>query len=101
MPFTSTYLLVVLTICSFTLLHAIPMEGFAPVSCRCIRSSSDFIPPKLFKRMEILPAGAHCRYTEIIITKEDHSTICVSPEAKWINKLIAKLQKKIQKTHLH
>uniref|UniRef100_A0A3P9A1M8 Chemokine interleukin-8-like domain-containing protein n=1 Tax=Esox lucius TaxID=8010 RepID=A0A3P9A1M8_ESOLU len=88
MLFMSHHLLLALTLCSFTVLRAIPMEGFAPVSCRCIRSSSDFIPPRLFKRMEILPAGAQCRYTEIIITKKDNSIICVTPEAKWINEVI-------------
>uniref|UniRef100_A0A673WKI0 Chemokine interleukin-8-like domain-containing protein n=1 Tax=Salmo trutta TaxID=8032 RepID=A0A673WKI0_SALTR len=37
------------------------------VRCRCIRTSSAFISPRLFHRIEILPPGAHCRQTEIIL----------------------------------
>ncbi|KAJ8005529.1 hypothetical protein DPEC_G00118900 [Dallia pectoralis] len=94
MLFMSHNLLVALTLCSFAVIQAFPMEGFAPIKCRCIQTSPNFVHPRLFKRLEILPAGAHCRYTEIIITKKDNSTVCVAPDEKWINRLVAKLQQK-------
>uniref|UniRef100_A0A8C7CBW8 Uncharacterized protein n=1 Tax=Oncorhynchus kisutch TaxID=8019 RepID=A0A8C7CBW8_ONCKI len=37
------------------------MNGCAACQkCRCIRTSSAFISPRLFHRIEILPPGAHC-----------------------------------------
>ncbi|CAB1319260.1 unnamed protein product [Coregonus sp. 'balchen'] len=53
---------------------AFPMIGCAACSkCRCIRTSSDFISPRL-------------------ITKKDKATVCVTPDARWIKKVISKLQ---------
>uniref|UniRef100_A0A4W5PTX9 Chemokine interleukin-8-like domain-containing protein n=1 Tax=Hucho hucho TaxID=62062 RepID=A0A4W5PTX9_9TELE len=93
MPFKPHYLLVVLTLCCFAVLHALPMGGFAPrLKCRCIRTSSAFISPVWFHKMEILPPGAHCSRIEIIITKKDKTIVCVNPEARWINKVIDRLQ---------
>ncbi|XP_045567972.1 C-X-C motif chemokine 13 isoform X1 [Salmo salar] len=75
------------------LLSTFPMNGCAACQkCRCIRTSSAFISPRLFHRIEILPPGAHCRQTEIIVTKKDKATVCVTPDARWINKVITKLQ---------
>ncbi|XP_038839531.1 C-X-C motif chemokine 13-like [Salvelinus namaycush] len=94
MPFKPHYLLVSLTLCWFVALQAFPMNGCAACQkCRCIRTSSAFISPRLFHRIEILPPGAHCRQTEIIVTKKDKAAVCVTPDARWINKVIAKLQR--------
>ncbi|XP_024293897.1 C-X-C motif chemokine 13 [Oncorhynchus tshawytscha] len=93
MPFKPHYLLVVLTLCCIAALHAFPMGGFAPrLTCRCIRTSPAFISPTRFHKLEILPAGAHCSRMEMIVTKKDKTIVCVNPEAKWINKVIARLQ---------
>ncbi|CAB1322431.1 unnamed protein product [Coregonus sp. 'balchen'] len=93
MPFKPHYLLVVLTVYWFAALHALPMGGFAPrLTCRCIRTSSAFISPARFHRLEILPPGAHCRHIEIIVTKKDNTIVCVNPKARWIKKVIAQLQ---------
>ncbi|XP_064867429.1 C-X-C motif chemokine 13-like [Oncorhynchus nerka] len=95
MPFKTHYLLysVSLTLCWFVALQAFPMNGCAACQkCLCIRTSSAFISPRLFHRIEILPPGAHCRQTEIIVTKKDKATVCVTPDARWINKVIVKLQ---------
>ncbi|XP_041756284.1 C-X-C motif chemokine 13 [Coregonus clupeaformis] len=93
MPFKPHYLLVALTLCWFVTLQAFPMIGCAACSkCRCIRTSSDFISPRLYHKIEILTPGAHCRQTEIIITKKDKATVCVTPDARWIKKVISKLQ---------
>ncbi|NP_001134571.1 C-X-C motif chemokine 13 precursor [Salmo salar] len=94
MLFKPHYLLVVLTLCCFAALHAFPMGGFAPRrTCRCIRTSSAFISPMRFHKLEILPAGSHCSRIEIIVTKKDKTIVCVNPEARWINKVIALLQR--------
>ncbi|KAJ8005594.1 hypothetical protein DPEC_G00119560 [Dallia pectoralis] len=94
MLFMSHNLLVALTLCSLTVIQAFPMDDFAQIKCRCIRTSSNFIPTRQFQRLEIVPAGAHCRYTEIIITKKDNSIVCVTPGVKWIDRVISDLQKK-------
>uniref|UniRef100_A0A8C7RFU7 Chemokine interleukin-8-like domain-containing protein n=1 Tax=Oncorhynchus mykiss TaxID=8022 RepID=A0A8C7RFU7_ONCMY len=78
----------------YSAFHSFPMNGCAACQkCRCIRTSSAFISPRLFHRIEILPPGAHCRQTEIIVTKKDKATVCVTPDARWINKVIVKLQR--------
>nr|XP_046204737.1 C-X-C motif chemokine 13-like isoform X2 [Oncorhynchus gorbuscha] len=102
MPFKPHYLLVVLTLCCVAALHAFPMGGFAPrVTCRCIRTSPAFISPTRFHKLEILPAGAHCSRMEMIVTKKDKTIICVNPEAKWIKKVIARLQSNTIWQHQH
>ncbi|XP_051519012.1 interleukin-8-like [Myxocyprinus asiaticus] len=90
-----TYLLLAaVTVCCFSTLLAISMEGFTPNNkCHCLITTDHFIPPQFFKRIEILPPGAHCRKTEILITKKDNKTVCVDPKAKWINNVVSKVMK--------
>ncbi|KAI7812721.1 C-X-C motif chemokine 13 [Triplophysa rosa] len=90
-----THLLLAATaVCCFTALLAFPMDGFATNNkCRCITTTTSIIPPRLFKRIEILPQGAHCRQTEIVITKKNNQIVCVDPDAKWINNVLSKVMK--------
>ncbi|KAL0979864.1 hypothetical protein UPYG_G00190810 [Umbra pygmaea] len=87
---------VTLIVCSFLVIYGIPVESFESPGndCHCIRTSSDFIPRRMVQRLEIRPEGATCRFTEIIITKKNNATVCVTPDAPWIVRLISELQKK-------
>ncbi|KAG5841127.1 hypothetical protein ANANG_G00196290 [Anguilla anguilla] len=85
-------LLTALTVCCFAALFVLPIEGFAVgVSCRCLRTPSTFIHPRQFKRLEIIPLGAHCRQTEILITLKNDRTVCANPNAKWIKNVIERV----------
>ncbi|XP_067294537.1 alveolar macrophage chemotactic factor [Pseudorasbora parva] len=94
MSLHSYLLLAAAAVCCFTVLNAFPMDGFATNNkCQCLTTTSTIIPPRLFQRIEILPAGAHCRKIEILITKNDNKTVCINPEAKWINNIISKVMR--------
>ncbi|XP_067261808.1 interleukin-8 [Chanodichthys erythropterus] len=94
MALHSYLLLAAAAVYCFTTLDAIPMDGFATNNmCQCLTTSSSVIPPRLFQRIEILPPGAHCRKTEILITKKDNKTVCINPDARWINNFISKVMR--------
>ncbi|KAI1900364.1 hypothetical protein AGOR_G00049200 [Albula goreensis] len=84
------FLFTALAVSCFATLYAFPMDGFdLGLKCRCLKSSSQFIPPRQMKRVEIFPADARCRQPEIIITRTDNKVLCVDPNAPWISKVIA------------
>ncbi|TSN86076.1 39S ribosomal protein L1, mitochondrial [Bagarius yarrelli] len=88
-------LLAVTALCYFGVMVAFPMEGIIMDNhCRCLSTIDSRISTRLFHRMEIVPAGPHCRNSEIIITLKDKKVVCVEPEADWIQKLIYKILKK-------
>ncbi|XP_026885436.1 interleukin-8-like [Electrophorus electricus] len=96
------YLLLSATLlCCFATLHALPMEGTTlSFRCRCVKTTTSFINPRTFRRVEILPAGARCRKTEVLITKHDDRTVCVDPKAKWVNKYIKEVMNSLEKKTL-
>ncbi|XP_018970307.1 C-X-C motif chemokine 13-like [Cyprinus carpio] len=95
MSLLSYLLLAATAACCFTTLFALPMDGVATNrNCQCVTTSSSIIPTRLFQRIEILPPGAHCRKTEILITKKDNKTVCINPEAQWIKKILTKVMSK-------
>ncbi|CAM4540377.1 unnamed protein product [Leuciscus chuanchicus] len=70
------------------------MDGIATNNkCQCLTTTSAIIPPRLFHKIEILPPGAHCRKTEILVTKMDGKTVCINPQARWINNIISKVMR--------
>ncbi|XP_077087443.1 alveolar macrophage chemotactic factor [Siphateles boraxobius] len=94
MSLNSYLLLAAIAVCCFTTHMAFPMDGFANNNkCQCLATTSAVIPPRLFQKIEILPAGAHCRKIEILITKKDNKTVCINPEARWIKNIISKVMR--------
>ncbi|XP_030622215.1 interleukin-8 [Chanos chanos] len=75
------------------------MDGFAfGHKCRCVRTTSSFIHPRQYKKIEILPVGANCRRTEILILKKNNNTVCVNPDAKWVKKVINRFVNRSENT---
>ncbi|KAK7164821.1 hypothetical protein R3I94_003267 [Phoxinus phoxinus] len=94
MSLNSYLLLAAFAFCCFTPRMAFPMDGFSTNNkCQCLATTSAVIPPRLFQKIEILPPGAHCRKIEILITKKDNKTVCINPEARWINSFISKVMR--------
>ncbi|KAJ8380500.1 hypothetical protein SKAU_G00012780 [Synaphobranchus kaupii] len=92
------FLFTVLAVCCISALYVFPIEGLdIGLNCRCLRTSANFINPRLFKRLEIIPLGAHCRQTEILITMKNDRTVCVDPNARWIRKFIERVIPKDKK----
>ncbi|NXA40192.1 IL8 protein, partial [Eudromia elegans] len=66
------------------------LEMNGNLSCRCIKTTSEYISPKRYESLEIRPVGSTCRRTEIII-KLKSSKVCVNPEALWVKKLLKRI----------
>uniref|UniRef100_W5M671 C-X-C motif chemokine 13-like n=1 Tax=Lepisosteus oculatus TaxID=7918 RepID=W5M671_LEPOC len=86
----ASLLLATLAICCIATSYALPMEGIiSDLKCRCVRYTSAYINPRNFRHIEIIPQGARCRRTEIIVTLRNNNIVCVDPQAQWINQLIS------------
>ncbi|XP_038034903.1 growth-regulated alpha protein-like [Anas platyrhynchos] len=71
--------------------HAAILEVNGNLSCRCVKTTSDYISPKRYESIEIRPVGSTCRRTEIIIKLRTSSKVCVNPEAPWVKKLLKRI----------
>ncbi|XP_041077342.1 interleukin-8-like [Polyodon spathula] len=85
----SLTLLLLLTCCT-VLIHASPLG--VELRCKCVKTISDFIPPKQITNLNITPEGPHCTNMEVIVTlKRGGKEICVNPEAKWVHVAIKRM----------
>nr|XP_040025439.1 C-X-C motif chemokine 13-like [Gasterosteus aculeatus aculeatus] len=80
-------LLAVTLCCCVARLHAFPTRG-----CRCIRTTSDPVPTRVIRRIEVVPVSGLCRRTEIIVTRRNGSKLCVNPDEAWLHVLLSKPQ---------
>ncbi|XP_013057063.1 growth-regulated alpha protein-like [Anser cygnoides] len=71
--------------------HAAILEVNGNLSCRCVKTTSDYISPKRYESIEIRPVGSTCRRTEIIIKLRTSAKVCVNPEAPWVKKLLKRI----------
>ncbi|XP_025898548.1 interleukin-8-like [Nothoprocta perdicaria] len=71
--------------------HAAILEMNGNLSCRCVKTTSEYISPKRYESLEIRPVGSTCRRTEIIIKLRTSSKVCVNPEALWVKKLLKRI----------
>ncbi|KAJ8285334.1 hypothetical protein GJAV_G00025650 [Gymnothorax javanicus] len=86
------FLFITLTVCGLSALFVRPVDGMdVGVGCRCLRTSSAFIRPRLFRRIEIIPPGAQCRQPQILVTLKDDKTNCVDPKARWLEVFLRKV----------
>ncbi|XP_069486407.1 platelet factor 4-like [Ambystoma mexicanum] len=59
--------------------------------CQCIKTESQPIHPKQMKTLEYLPSGPHCDHSEVIVTLTTGQKVCVDPNAKWMESILAKI----------
>ncbi|XP_072920088.1 interleukin-8-like [Hemitrygon akajei] len=83
----TTVTILIFLLCAFST-QGIPILG-TQGRCKCIRTTSAVIHPKLIKSLRYIPSGAHCEAIEIIITLKNRKKVCVDPGAKWLHVLIA------------
>uniref|UniRef100_A0A8C5IWZ4 Chemokine interleukin-8-like domain-containing protein n=1 Tax=Junco hyemalis TaxID=40217 RepID=A0A8C5IWZ4_JUNHY len=67
------------------------LEVNGNLSCRCAKTTSEYISPKKYESIEIRPVGSSCRRTEIIIKLRTSGKVCVNPEAPWVKKLLKRI----------
>ncbi|XP_029367086.1 interleukin-8 [Echeneis naucrates] len=81
-------LLAALTLlCCLISTHGFPMYG-----CKCIRTTSKFVPLRAIMKLEMRPISGHCRWVEFIIITKNGYKICIDPSAKWLSSTIRRLQ---------
>ncbi|XP_032879700.1 C-X-C motif chemokine 9-like isoform X3 [Amblyraja radiata] len=78
--------ILILLLCAITT-QGIPILGLQG-RCRCIRTTSVFIRPKLIQRLVYIPPRSQCETAEIIITLKNRKRVCVNPDAKWLQAFI-------------
>ncbi|XP_008495659.2 alveolar macrophage chemotactic factor [Calypte anna] len=71
--------------------HPAILEVNGNLSCRCVKTTSDYISPKKYESLEIRPVGSSCRRTEIIIKLKPSGKVCVDPDAPWVKKLLKRI----------
>ncbi|XP_032801839.1 alveolar macrophage chemotactic factor-like [Petromyzon marinus] len=66
--------------------------------CLCITSSSNFIPVKMLRNIEVIPKSSRCNKVEVIATLKTNidQKICLSPAAPWVKALVSKLLNRSQ-----
>ncbi|KFW81563.1 Interleukin-8, partial [Manacus vitellinus] len=67
------------------------LEVNGNLSCRCAKTTSDYISPKKYESIEIRPVGSTCRRTEIMIKLKSLEKVCVDPDTPWVKKLLQDL----------
>ncbi|NWT35327.1 IL8 protein, partial [Cardinalis cardinalis] len=67
------------------------LEVNGNLSCRCAKTTSEYISPKKYESIEIRPVGGSCRRMEIIIKLRTSGKVCVNPEAPWVKKLLKRI----------
>ncbi|XP_048797727.1 interleukin-8-like [Lagopus muta] len=82
-------LLLVLVVMSVS--QAAILEVNGNLSCRCVKTTSDYISPKRYDSIELRPVGSTCRRTEIIIKLKSSAKVCVNPDAPWVKKLLKRI----------
>ncbi|XP_006011516.1 interleukin-8-like [Latimeria chalumnae] len=61
--------------------------------CRCVKTASEFIPPRHIANVEIISKGPYCSTVEVIATLKSGVLTCLNPEATWVNTIIQKFLK--------
>ncbi|OCU00047.1 hypothetical protein XELAEV_18005829mg [Xenopus laevis] len=79
---------------AFCLLYTAFSEGVYKIKkssalrCQCLTTHSAFIPPRLYKSVELIPSGPHCKNLEVIITIKSGERVCVDPSQRWVERII-------------
>ncbi|XP_072108012.1 interleukin-8-like [Mobula birostris] len=87
---TATVTILILLLCAIAA-QGVPIPG-AQGRCHCIRTSFDVIHPKFIRNLKYIPSGSHCERAEIIVTLRNEKKVCVDPDARWLQALIAAMK---------
>ncbi|XP_064416446.1 interleukin-8 [Latimeria chalumnae] len=80
-----------LLVASVTLSNAAAIG--ADLRCRCVKTASEFIPPRHIENVEIIPKGPYCSTVEVIATLKSGVLTCLNPEARWVGMIIQRFLK--------
>ncbi|XP_021250728.1 interleukin-8-like [Numida meleagris] len=88
---TLPWMLLVVVVVMMSMSQAAILEVNGNLSCRCVKTTSDYINPKRYDSIEIRPVGSACGRTEIIIKLKSSAKVCVNPDAPWVKKLLKRI----------
>ncbi|XP_040823381.1 C-X-C motif chemokine 13 [Ochotona curzoniae] len=87
-------LLLTLLVSSLPPAHGLLEISYTDMKCECVQETSIFIPIRLIDRLQIVPPGNGCPRKEVRLWLKTKVVVCVTPQAKWLQRLIQLLQKK-------
>ncbi|NWR89663.1 IL8 protein, partial [Furnarius figulus] len=67
------------------------LEANGNLSCRCRKTTRNFIPPEKYSSVEVRPVGSSCRRLEVVIKLKTLERVCVDPSRLWVKKLLQDL----------
>ncbi|XP_007667373.1 interleukin-8-like [Ornithorhynchus anatinus] len=67
--------------------------------CRCISTHPKRIARKHIKSVEVIFKGPHCSLDEVIVTLQDNKEVCLDTTKDWVQELIEKYKKIIEKNN--
>ncbi|XP_040182284.1 interleukin-8-like isoform X1 [Rana temporaria] len=70
----------------------------ADMRCQCVKTLSKPIQIQQVLKLELINSGPYCPKVEVIVTLKRGSIVCLTPEAKWVKRLISKILKRAKKT---
>ncbi|XP_073456458.1 interleukin-8-like [Aquarana catesbeiana] len=76
-------------------------NGFSAATdmrCQCVKTLSKPIQMQQVLKLELINSGPYCPKVEVIVTLKRGSSVCLTPEAKWVKRLISKILKRAKKT---
>ncbi|XP_031463432.1 interleukin-8-like [Phasianus colchicus] len=85
------WMVLLLVVVMMSMSQAAILEVNGNLSCRCVKTTSDYISPKRYDSIELRPVGSTCRRTEIIIKLKSSAKVCVNPDAPWVKKLLKRI----------
>uniref|UniRef100_A0A8C5NZU5 C-X-C motif chemokine ligand 13 n=1 Tax=Jaculus jaculus TaxID=51337 RepID=A0A8C5NZU5_JACJA len=91
----SSAALLLLLVSSLPPTRGILETNYTDLKCKCLRTTSVMIPLSFVERIEVIPPGNGCPNKEVIIWTKNKSAICLSPQAKWVQKVIRRLRSKM------
>ncbi|XP_039921332.1 growth-regulated alpha protein-like [Hirundo rustica] len=81
--------LYLLLLAAAALCQGAPLAG--ELRCRCVRTVSEVIPPRLLARLEFVAEGPHCAVPEVIATTKLGQMVCLNPAAHWVKLLVTRI----------
>ncbi|NXH16522.1 IL8 protein, partial [Bucco capensis] len=67
------------------------LETNSNLSCRCAKTTRNFISPRRYSSIEVWPVGSSCRRLEVVIKLKSLERVCVDPDTPWVKKLLQDL----------
>ncbi|XP_073453507.1 alveolar macrophage chemotactic factor-like [Aquarana catesbeiana] len=74
---------------NFSIIYGMPWESNQfRGRCTCLKETSKFIHPKMFKILRIIKERHYCQKMEIVIILKGNQIVCLDAKAAWVQFVI-------------